>query len=55
MIRISALMLFACYVLPGLFVLSIAPASIGVPMFVGCVTLGLWLSSRMVRLRVQRV
>ncbi len=40
MMRLAVLLLFSCYVLIGLFVLSIAPSSLGAPFFLGCLAIG---------------
>ncbi|QPH54777.1 hypothetical protein [Pontivivens ytuae] len=40
MMRLAVFLLLSCYVLIGLFVLSIAPTSLGAPFFLGCLAVG---------------
>ena len=55
MMKIAAILVFACYALIGLFLLAVAPASFGVPSFAVAVMGGLWVSARMLRAQVQPI
>lgn len=55
MMMIAATLMFLCYTLVGLFILAVSPLFFGLPFLSGCVGMGLWVSTRMVRAQVQPI